>query len=102
MPAARPLPGTGSIFLDARGGDRALRVSWHHEAGVVVLSLWRDNVCAGSFRLAVDEVPDLIDALRAGLDAAYRHALTRRKAGRGRRSADRPARPPEVRHAPHV
>ena len=71
MPTARPLPATGSVFLDARGGDRALRVSWHPEAGLVVLSLWRDNVCAGSFRLAVDEVPDLIDTLRAGLDHAY-------------------------------
>ncbi len=77
MPAARPLPRTGSIFLDARGSDRALRVSWHHESGVVVLSLWRENVCAGSFRLSVDEVPDMVDALRAGLDAAYRHAPTR-------------------------
>ena len=77
MPAARPLPRTGSIFLDSRGSDRALRVSWHHESGVVVLSLWRENVCAGSFRLPVDEVPDMIDALRAGLDAAYRHAPTR-------------------------
>ena len=77
MPTARPLPRTGSIFLDARGSDRALRVSWHPESGVVVLSLWRENVCAGSFRLAVDEVPDMIDALRAGLDAAYRHAPTR-------------------------
>ncbi|HYH35469.1 MAG TPA: hypothetical protein VD814_09995 [Nocardioides sp.] len=77
MPAFRPLPRTGSIFLDARGGDRALRVSWHHESGLVVLSLWRDNVCSGSFRLAVDEVPGVIDALRAGLDAAYRHAPTR-------------------------
>ena len=77
MPAARPLPRTGSIYLDARGDDRALRVSWHHESGLVVLSLWRDNVCAGSFRLAVEEVPDLIEALRAGLDSAYRHAPTR-------------------------
>ena len=33
MATARPLPETGSIFLDARGGDRALRVSWHHESG---------------------------------------------------------------------
>ena len=56
-------PTAGSIFLDARGDDRALRVSWHHEADLVVLSLWRDNVCAASFRLAVDEVPDLIDML---------------------------------------
>ncbi|WP_244930774.1 hypothetical protein [Nocardioides sp. W7] len=75
MAAARPLPHLGSIFLDARGADRALRVSWHHESGLVVLSLWRENVCAGSFRLAVDEVPDLIDMLRTGLDVAYDAAL---------------------------
>ena len=80
MPTARPLPETGSIFLDARGGDRALRVSWHHEAGLVVLSLWRENVCAGSFRLTIDEVPDLIDLLRAGLDKAYDVAAARRRA----------------------
>ena len=80
MPAARPLPESGSIFLDARGGDRALRVSWHHESGLVVLSLWRDNVCSGSFRLAVDEVPDLIALLRGGLDVAYDRALTQRRA----------------------
>ena len=59
------------MFLDARGGKRALRVSWHHESGLVVLSLWRANVCAGSFRLAVDEVPALIEMLRAGLDQSY-------------------------------
>ena len=77
MATARPLPEAGSIFLDARGGDRALRVSWHHESGLVVLSLWRDNVCAGSFRLAVDEVPELIEMLRQGLDQAYDIAATR-------------------------
>ena len=77
MPAVRPLPSTGSIFIDPRGSERALRVSWHHEAGLVVLSLWRDNVCSGSFRLAVEDVQEMIDALRAGLDATYRHAPTR-------------------------
>ncbi|MDN5895185.1 MAG: hypothetical protein L0H93_14325 [Nocardioides sp.] len=66
-----PIPREGSIHVDARGGDRALKVTWHHDAGVVVLSMWRDNVCAATFRLAVDEVPDLIDALRSGLDEAY-------------------------------
>jgi len=80
MATARPLPETGSIFLDARGGDRALRVSWHPEAGVVVLSLWRDDVCAGSFRLAVDEVPEMIDVLRSALDRAYAVALGQRLA----------------------
>jgi hypothetical protein len=68
MSAARPLPAVGSIFLDARGDERALRVSWHSEADLVVLSLWRDNVCAATFRLAVDEVPALIELLREGLD----------------------------------
>ncbi len=77
MTAVRPFPTAGSIFLDARGGDRALRASWHEEAGVVVLSLWRDNVCAGSFRLSVDEVPDLIELLRSGLVRSYDAARTR-------------------------
>jgi hypothetical protein len=77
VPAVRPLPETGSIFLDARGGDRALRVSWHQESGLVVLSLWRENVCAGSFRLAIDEVPDLIEMLRAGLVRSYEDARER-------------------------
>lgn len=80
MSAARPLPELGSIFLDARGGERALRVSWHAEADLVVLSLWRDNLCVGSFRIAVDEVPDLVEVLRAGLDRTYRHAPTRQPA----------------------
>jgi hypothetical protein len=77
MSAARPLPALGSIFIDARGHDRALRVSWHAEADLVVLSVWRDNVCAASFRLSIEEVPELIEMLRIGLDRAYRHAPTR-------------------------
>jgi hypothetical protein len=80
MATARPLPKAGEIFLDARGGDRALRVSWHHESELVVLSLWRDNVCAGSFRLGVNEVPALIELLRSGLDTAYDVGLHQRHA----------------------
>ena len=80
MATARPLPAAGEIFLDARGGDRAMRVSWHHESDLVVLSLWRDTLCAGSFRLGVDEVPELIALLRDGLDTAYDVALHRRHA----------------------
>ena len=66
-----PLPAAASIFLDARGADRALRVSWHSEADLVVLSMWRGNVCVGSFRLAIDEVPDLIAFLSSGLGSSY-------------------------------
>lgn len=69
-----------SIFLDARGEGRALRVTWHlvgpresdpEGDGLVVLSLWRDNVCAGSFRLAASEVPALVETLTRGLAASY-------------------------------
>ncbi len=81
MAQARPLPRTGGVFLDPRGEDRSLRVSWHAESDVVVLSLWRDNLCVGTFRLAVDEVPDLIDLLRAGLAEAYTAARDRAQRG---------------------
>lgn len=81
-PGRSPLPRTGEVYLDARTPERALRVTWHSEAGVVVLSLWRGNLCAGTFQLAIEEVPDLIDALRAGLDASYGDALARRREAR--------------------
>ena len=81
MARPRPLPRTGGVFLDPRGEDRSLRVSWHPESDVVVLSLWRDNLCIGTFRLAVDEVPDLIALLRDGLTDAY--AAARDRAERG-------------------
>lgn len=79
MAAVSPLPATGEVFLDERGGERSLRVSWHDETGLVVLSLWRGPRCIGTFRLETHEVPTLIDTLRAGLDRAYADA--RRHAG---------------------
>jgi hypothetical protein len=67
-------PTRGEVFLDPRGADRSLRVSWHGERGVVVLSLWRGSVCAGSFRLEADELPRFIRALAEGLPAEPPHA----------------------------
>ncbi|MEP6814273.1 MAG: hypothetical protein ABI873_01840 [Marmoricola sp.] len=86
-------PETVGAFLDTRGGDRALRVTWHHEpaphGAVVLLSMWRADVCVASFRLPIDEVPGLIAALRSGLDSAYETAYDAH-AGQepGLRSAD--------------
>ena len=68
----RTAPELSALFVDPRGGERALRVTWHQEREVVVLSLWREAVCAASFRLDVDEVPDLIAMLREGLDLSFR------------------------------
>ena len=71
MAAVAPVPLGAEFFLDARGDARSLRVRWHREQALVVLSLWRGPECTGTFRLAVEEVPVLIDALRVGLDSAY-------------------------------
>ena len=77
MARVLPLPAHGAVFLDARGGDRVLRLSWHHEvgevgdAGMVVLSLWREGTCAGTFRLTAAEVPALVHALAQGLAEGY-------------------------------
>ena len=38
------------VLVDAR--DTCLRATWHHADGVVVLSHWRDGVCASTFQLA--------------------------------------------------
>ena len=57
----------GEVFLDTRGNGRAMRLTWHHEADLVVLSMWRDGTCAGTFRLAKEDVNPFIDALVDGL-----------------------------------
>jgi hypothetical protein len=87
MTAVSPVPEGVEYFLDTRGDARALRVSWHHEADVVVLSMWRGQECVASFRLAIDEVPDLIGVLREGLDRSYAD-VSRASGGPGQ---DRPA-----------
>jgi hypothetical protein len=71
MLGSSPLPAQGEVFIDARGEERTLRVSWHPEADTVVLSLWRAGVCAGTFRLPLDDVPDLVDVLRGGLRSGF-------------------------------
>jgi hypothetical protein len=85
-----PLPAAGEVFLDTRGSGCALRVSWHHlgpdEGDLVVLSLWSGGTCTGTFRLAAQDVPDLVHALRGGLARSFdgRREAARRGDGAGR------------------
>lgn len=97
LPVA-PLPSTGEVFLDTRGSGRALRVSFHHvgpdlegDGGdLVVLSLWNGGTCTGTFRLALQDVPDLVDALRDGLARSYdRHVGAGEPHGHPSAGADR-------------
>jgi hypothetical protein len=67
MGEVRPIPTLGGVVRDVRGRGRALRVSWHGEDGLVVLSLWDGPRCTGTVRVAASDVPVLIEALQAGL-----------------------------------
>jgi len=63
---ARALPTRRDVFLDERGAG--LRVTWHPERDLVVLSVWQDDGCVGTFRMAVEDVPRLSELLAAALD----------------------------------
>lgn len=62
-----PLPDRGRWVWDARDRARAVRVATHREAGLVNLSVWRDETCVGTVKLRPDEVVDLVGALTDGL-----------------------------------
>jgi hypothetical protein len=68
-----------------------MRLTWHHEADLVVLSLWRDHVCAGSFRLLASDVSDFVDALVDGLRGAPGVSVSR-----GARTSREASAPSEV------
>ena len=57
---------------DARGSERAVRVSPHPDENVVNLSVWRDDLCVGTVRLLPDEVSALVAGLTDGLVALGR------------------------------
>jgi hypothetical protein len=53
------------MFLDERG--TGLRVTWHPERDLVVLSVWQGDSCIGTFRMSVQDVPRLSGLLAAAL-----------------------------------
>ena len=77
MASVESLPLESTVHSDARGGGRAMRVTWHPEAGedgLVVLSIWHDRECVGTFRLESREVPALVHTLVEGLASSRREA----------------------------
>jgi hypothetical protein len=53
------------MFLDERG--TGLRVTWHPERDLVVLSVWQGDSCIGTFRMPVQDIPRLSGLLAAAL-----------------------------------
>jgi hypothetical protein len=62
------------MFLDERGAG--LRVTWHPERDLVVLSVWQGDGCVGTFRMSVEDVPRLSGLLAAALGDRADHSGT--------------------------
>jgi hypothetical protein len=62
------MPRVGDVFADVRDDGRTMRISCHEDQGTVVVSLWHNSLCRGSFRLAADDLGRFISAL-AGMRA---------------------------------
>jgi hypothetical protein len=59
------------LIEDARRDGSYLRVTWHPEGRVFVVSTWRDEVCTGAIRVRADASAELAGLLVDGLaDAA--------------------------------
>ncbi len=57
----------GRWAWDARGDNRAVRVSAHGRERVINLSVWRDDLCVGTVRLGPAEAAALVTGLTDGL-----------------------------------
>jgi hypothetical protein len=61
-----PLPRLGEVFFDVRGNSRSMRLSWYADTGVAVLSIWQGGMCTGTFRLAIADLPRMVETLQRG------------------------------------
>ena len=90
---AAPLPRLGEVFFDVRGSSRSMRLSWYSDTGVAVFSIWQGGTCTGTFRLPIEDLPRMTEALQrgprgAGLPATDVPSLTGLPGGRRGQSGD--------------
>ena len=78
---AAPLPRLGEVFFDVRGSSRSMRLSWYSDSGVAVFSIWQGGTCTGTFRLPIDDLPRMVEALQRGPRGAALPADSRDLAG---------------------
>lgn len=90
VPAAPAQDGRTTWFADDRGIERRLKISWHPEHRLFVLSIWDRDTCTATFRLPVGEAPRLVGALVEGLGHAVSAAQARVTARRPRRHLRHP------------
>jgi hypothetical protein len=67
MTVVQAFPAHGDVFFDVRDDGRNLRVNWHHDRDLVVLSTWRHGSCIATCQVNRTDVPGLINQLVDGL-----------------------------------
>jgi hypothetical protein len=67
MSTVSPLPFQGGVFRDSRDENRWLRVSWHEERRMFVVSIWHIDECIAAFQLGTDDVPGVVQAFLAAI-----------------------------------
>ena len=70
MTEVSAFPDRGEVVFDVRDDGRFLRYRWHPERGVGAVSLWRGDRCSGTFQIAREDLPKLIQALVESAAAA--------------------------------
>jgi hypothetical protein len=55
------------VVEDVRRDDTFMRVTWHPESNVFVVSHWRGEVCVAATRIPPEAAPDLVNLLVKGL-----------------------------------
>lgn len=78
MTSVVALRARGEVFLDARGQGRTMRVTWHHESDLAVLSVWRGGTCVATVQLSSADVPALVETLMRGQAEGFRQERTAR------------------------
>ena len=63
-----------ALFADERGAG--LRASWHPEREIVVLSIWKSDVCVGTFHLPIADAGRLSATLANYLGDFARDGIT--------------------------
>ena len=63
MEHVTPLPSHGTVFFDERDQGRSLRLSYHRDNAVFVISLWRFDLCLGTFRLPAEDAAAFVHEL---------------------------------------
>jgi hypothetical protein len=59
------LPTRREVFIDQR--DAGLRVTWHPEQDLLVLSVWDNDRCVGTFQMPAQDLPRMKALLSAAL-----------------------------------